>query len=130
MNGQHSWFTLATHVVVTLSHVYCAHKHKHTHTNAHTHVLTRAHVLCTCTHSTEKLVPGEYSEPRQTWEQDLDAMVPPVLEDKKPCYIFFRLDERNAHQNYLWVFMSYTPDRAVVSTMHISYSTIKNKLLQ
>lgn len=62
----------------------------------------------------EKLVPGKYSEPRQSWEDDLDAMVPPVLEDKKPCYIFFRLDERNAHQNYLWVFMSYTPDFAMV----------------
>ena len=66
----------------------------------------------------EKLVAGEYREPSRSWEQDLDAMVQPVLEDKKPCYIFFRLDERNAHQNYLWVFMSYTPDFAVVSIMH------------
>lgn len=73
---------------------------------------------CTLSYThTEKLVPGDYSEPRQSWDQDLDAMVPPVLEDKKPCYIFFRLDERNAHQNYLWVFMSYTPDLAVVSFM-------------
>ena len=96
----------------------------HTHVLLLTHSLTHIHVhvyiYCTCTHSTEKLVPGEYSEPRQSWEQDLDAMVPPVLEDKKPCYVFFRLDERNAHQNYLWVFMSYTPDFAVVSTMQVT----------
>lgn len=70
----------------------------------------------TCT--LEQLVPGEYSEPKRSWEEDLDAMVPPVLEDKQPCYIFYRLDERNAHQNFLWVFMSYTPDFAPVSVIH------------
>ena len=47
----------------------------------------------------------------------LDSMIQPQLKDDKPCYIFFRLDERNAHQNYLWVFMSYTPDHAKVYTL-------------
>lgn len=63
-------------------------------------------------------MPGEYSEPKGSWENDMDKMLPPILEDKRPCYIFFRLDERNAHQNYLWVFMSYTPDFALVKTVY------------
>jgi twinfilin-like protein len=44
----------------------------------------------------------------------MDTKVQDQLAEDKPCYIFFRLDERNAHQNYLWVFMSYTPDSANV----------------
>ena len=45
----------------------------------------------------------------------LDAMVLPVLDEKSPCYIIYRLDDHNSHQNYLWVFMSYIPDYASVS---------------
>lgn len=45
----------------------------------------------------------------------LDVLVQPVLEEKEPCYIFYRLDTYNVQSNYLWVFMSYTPDFAPVS---------------
>ncbi len=45
----------------------------------------------------------------------MDRMLSPLLTDKDPCYIFFRLDDRNVQKNYLWVFMSYIPDYAVVS---------------
>lgn len=62
----------------------------------------------------EKLVPDGKSAPSGTWEDDLDSMILPKLDENKPCYIFYRLDERNSHQNYLWVFMSYTPDTAQV----------------
>lgn len=47
-------------------------------------------------------------------------MLQPILEDKCPCYIFYRLDTYNIQQNYLWIFMSYTPDFAPVS-MHTLY---------
>lgn len=53
----------------------------------------------------------------------MDSMILPKLTEDKPCYIFYRLDERNAHQNYLWVFMAYTPDSAKVS------AGMANKLL-
>lgn len=62
----------------------------------------------------EELVPGGSSAPSGTWENDLDSMVLPQLAKDTPCYIFYRLDDRNAHQNYLWVFMAYTPDDAKV----------------
>lgn len=62
----------------------------------------------------EALVPAEYSTPKKSWEEDLDVLVQPVLEEKEPCYIFYRLDTYNVQSNYLWVFMSYTPDFAPV----------------
>ncbi|KAL5515839.1 hypothetical protein EMCRGX_G001071 [Ephydatia muelleri] len=62
----------------------------------------------------EQLVLTEKKEPHGSWEEDLDNMVPPLLEDTVPCYVFFRFDDRNAHKNYTWIFFSYTPDRAAV----------------
>ena len=41
-------------------------------------------------------------------------MVQPVLEDQRPCYIFYRLDERNSYDNHLWIFLAYTPEDAPV----------------
>ncbi len=42
-----------------------------------------------------------------------------ILNDTSPCYIFYRLDERNAFDNYLWIFLSFTPDDAMVSQIHV-----------
>lgn len=67
----------------------------------------------------EELVPGEFGKPQHSWEIDLDVMVQPTLEEKCPCYIFYRLDTYNVQSNYLWVFMSYTPD----------FSPVKQKML-
>jgi twinfilin-like protein len=62
----------------------------------------------------EKLVQDGSSATSGSWEDDLDSMILPQLFEDKPCYIFYRLDERNSYQNFLWVFMSYTPDNAKV----------------
>ena len=43
-----------------------------------------------------------------------DTLVQPVLEDQRPCYIFYRLDERNSYDNHLWIFLAYTPEDAPV----------------
>ena len=61
------------------------------------------------------MVPDAYSKPTGSWEDDMDSMIQPVLKDKEPCYILYRLDERNSHQNFLWVFITYIPDFALVS---------------
>ena len=50
----------------------------------------------------------------------LDVMVQPVLEAESPCYIFYRLDTYNIHNNYLWIFMSYTPDFSPVRDYRLS----------
>ena len=43
-------------------------------------------------------------------------MIQPALNG--PCYIFYRMDERNAYDNYLWIFLTYTPDDAKVRQSH------------
>ena len=62
--------------------------------------------------STEKLVPGQYHEPHSGWEDDYDNMVGPSLNGNNACYVFYRLDERNAHDNFVWIFLAYVPNDA------------------
>jgi len=61
----------------------------------------------------DQLVPaGSVSTSTSSWEDDLDK-VPPELDKTAPCYILFRLDEKNVH-GYLWVLMCYVPDKSLV----------------
>lgn len=46
-----------------------------------------------------------------TWEEDFDSCLQSTLEDKVPCYLFYRLDTRNS-QGYEWLFIAYSPDTA------------------
>ncbi|KAF5928600.1 hypothetical protein HPG69_015207 [Diceros bicornis minor] len=59
----------------------------------------------------EKLVIGSYSQPSDSWDKDYDYFVLPLLEDKQPCYILFRLDSQNA-QGYEWIFIAWSPDHS------------------
>uniref|UniRef100_A0A8C0NW72 Twinfilin-1 n=1 Tax=Canis lupus familiaris TaxID=9615 RepID=A0A8C0NW72_CANLF len=61
----------------------------------------------------EKLVIGSYSQPSDSWDKDYDSFVLPLLEDKQPCYILFRLDSQNA-QGYEWIFIAWSPDHSHV----------------
>ena len=45
-------------------------------------------------------------------------MVPGLIEEKEPCYIFYRTDEKNRSGSYMWLFMAYTPDLASVSCLY------------
>jgi twinfilin-like protein len=63
------------------------------------------------------------------YEEDLDK-IPSYLDPTDPCYILFRLDEKNAHGN-LWVMMCYVPDKAKVRekmTYASSRSNLKKQL--
>ncbi|RUS82674.1 hypothetical protein EGW08_009577 [Elysia chlorotica] len=42
-----------------------------------------------------------------------DAMVLPLLEEKMPCYIMYRLDSQN-DMGYEWLFITWSPDFAMV----------------
>nr|XP_045732052.1 twinfilin-1-like [Mirounga angustirostris] len=61
----------------------------------------------------EKLVIGSCSQPSDSWDKDYDSFVLPLLEDKQPCYILFRLDSQNA-QGYEWIFTAWSPDHSHV----------------
>ncbi|XP_035676403.1 twinfilin-1-like isoform X1 [Branchiostoma floridae] len=47
-----------------------------------------------------------------TFEDDWDTLVLPMLEEKQPCYIFYRLDSRESHGGFEWLFLAYSPDHA------------------
>ncbi|XP_074125568.1 twinfilin-1 [Sminthopsis crassicaudata] len=66
----------------------------------------------------EQLVVGSSSQPAETWDKDYDSFILPLLEEKQPCYILFRLDSQNA-QGYEWIFIAWSPD----------YSHVRQKML-
>lgn len=57
---------------------------------------------------------GSSRQPVGSWEKDYDSFVLPLLEDKQPCYILYRLDSQNA-QGYEWIFIAWSPDHSPVS---------------
>ncbi|KAG5274272.1 hypothetical protein AALO_G00134250 [Alosa alosa] len=61
----------------------------------------------------EQLVLGAYNKPSQSWDQDYDNFLLPLLDDQEPCYILYRLDSQNA-QGYEWIFISWSPDQSPV----------------
>ncbi|XP_077059233.1 twinfilin-2b isoform X1 [Siphateles boraxobius] len=61
----------------------------------------------------EQLVLGGYREVSQSWDQDYDACVLPMLDGLEPCYILFRLDSQN-QLGYEWLFISWSPDQSPV----------------
>ncbi|XP_039363670.1 twinfilin-1 isoform X2 [Mauremys reevesii] len=61
----------------------------------------------------EQLVVGSSRQPDESWEKDYDSFVLPLLEDKQPCYLLYRLDSQNA-QGYEWIFIAWSPDHSHV----------------
>ena len=45
-----------------------------------------------------------------SWEEDWETMVSKALQDDQPCYILFRLDERDASESFYWTLIAWTPD--------------------
>lgn len=61
----------------------------------------------------EQFTVGSHKKPSCAWEKDYDPFVLPLLEDKQPCYILYRLDSQNA-QGYEWIFIAWSPDHSPV----------------
>ncbi|CAD5111925.1 DgyrCDS1186 [Dimorphilus gyrociliatus] len=56
----------------------------------------------------------EHNEPASgTWDEDYDKYILPLLEDKQPCYILYRMDTRD-NDTYTWLFIAYSPDNSPV----------------
>lgn len=87
--------------------------------------------LCVCDMSfyvsvSEQLVLGAYCEPSQSWENDYDHFLLPLLDPQEPCYILYRLDSHNA-LGYEWIFLSWSPDQSPVR--YIQYIYVKKYLI-
>lgn len=78
--------------------------------------------VCVCVYlsvcALEQLVLGAYREVSQSWDQDYDACVLPMLDGLEPCYILYRLDSQN-QLGYEWLFISWSPDQSPVSRKHM-----------
>jgi len=50
-------------------------------------------------------------EPVSTWDSDWDTMLPPQLEPDQPCFLLYRLDEKDSSDSFLWVLLSCLRDQ-------------------
>ncbi|XP_053321332.1 twinfilin-1 [Spea bombifrons] len=66
----------------------------------------------------EQLTVSACEKPVHSWDKEYDSLMLPLLEDKQPCYILYRLDSQNA-QGYEWIFIAWSPD----------YSHVRQKML-
>ncbi|KAM8973790.1 twinfilin-1 [Pelodytes ibericus] len=66
----------------------------------------------------EQLTVSSWEKPVHSWDKEYDSFILPLLDDKQPCYILYRLDSQNA-QGYEWIFIAWSPD----------YSHVRQKML-
>lgn len=72
----------------------------------------------------DELVPVATCPLGSNYEDDLDKIAD-FLDKTDPCYILFRLDEKNSN-GYIWVLMCYVPDKAKVRDKMTYASTRSN----
>ncbi|XP_077384564.1 twinfilin-2 isoform X2 [Festucalex cinctus] len=70
----------------------------------------------------EQLVLGAYREPEQSWDQDYDHFLLPLLDRHEPCYVLYRLDSHNA-LGFEWLFLSWSPDQSSVKDKMVYAAT-------
>jgi twinfilin-like protein len=70
--------------------------------------------------NSEQLALETYKETSsKDWKLDYNDCVVPVLDPKTPCYLFYRLDDKNDNNGYMWLFITWSPD----------FASVKNKML-
>lgn len=78
--------------------------------------------------SSEQLSLAAHAEDKSSlWSDDYDEMVLGAMEDKSPCFIFYRLDDETADSGHLWLFISWSPDFAQVKQKML-YAATKSTL--
>ncbi|OQV23896.1 Twinfilin-2 [Hypsibius exemplaris] len=70
----------------------------------------------------EQLVAVHHATATKSWQDDYENSMIPCLNQAEPCYIFFRLDSKNAN-GYEWLFISWIPDDASVRQKMLYAST-------
>jgi twinfilin-like protein len=60
------------------------------------------------------------------WRKDYESMVLAATEPTMPCYLFFRLDERQG-RNYAWLLICWSPDHAPIKQKML-YAATKSTL--
>lgn len=70
----------------------------------------------------EQLVLKQQHNEKHNWEKDYEKYVTSLVEENQPCYILYRLDEKNS-LGYEWLFISWSPDTAQVRQKMLYAST-------
>lgn len=70
---------------------------------------------------TEQLALGDTKRASQSWEQDYNSLVLPLLDKDLPCYVLYRLDSTNS-QGHEWIFIAWSPDHSPVR--YLTYDKI------
>ncbi|XP_050314671.1 twinfilin [Anthonomus grandis grandis] len=70
----------------------------------------------------EQLVLKDHHNEKHKWEKDYDKYVAALVEENQPCYILFRLDEKNS-LGYEWLLISWCPDTSPIRQKMLYAST-------
>jgi twinfilin-like protein len=75
----------------------------------------------------EELVLDEHKEVKHSdWRKDYESMVLGAIQSEMPCYLFFRLDEKQG-RNYAWLLICWSPDFAPIKQKML-YAATKSTL--
>lgn len=70
----------------------------------------------------EELSCAAVHEVKKSWEKDYDKYISPLIQNEKPCYVLYRLDEKTP-LGYGWLLLSWIPDSATVREKMLYAST-------
>ena len=74
----------------------------------------------------EEICLDSYKESKSNWENDFNDCILNSIDSKKPCYIFYRLDEK-IQSTFKWLFIAWSPDFAEVKQKML-YAATKSTL--
>ena len=60
-----------------------------------------------------------YDSAQGSWEEDWESNVTEQVRLDFPCFLLYRLDEKDSSGNFLWVLISWSPD--IAHTRYYSY---------
>ena len=70
----------------------------------------------------EELTLDEAKETKGSWKEDWDGFVLPSIDDNEPCYLLYRMDEKDG-ETYKWLMISWSPDSASIRNKMLYAST-------
>ena len=65
-----------------------------------------------------------YDSAQGSWEDDWERNVPEQVRLEVPCFLLYRLDEKDSSGNFLWVLISWSPDIAHTRYLLQYYSSL------
>lgn len=71
---------------------------------------------------TEELSLSAIHEQKKDWQRDYDRLIEPLVEESTPCYLLYRLDEKNT-LGHVWLLLTWVPESAAIRQKMLYAST-------